>query len=68
MSDDEREMLMEMPAVRELLREAVEEEREACASVAASLQDDPIAIRDPSLAEWDLSASIAAAIRARSRS
>ncbi len=33
MTEDEREMLLEMPAVRELLREAIAEERDACAAI-----------------------------------
>ena len=34
MAPEERKMLMQMPAVHELLREAVAEEREACARLA----------------------------------
>jgi hypothetical protein len=60
MTDEEREMLLEMPAVRELLRE----EREACASIAESQPYYPDT-HTGTRQQW-VKDRIAEAIRARS--
>jgi hypothetical protein len=67
MTPDEREMLLEMPQVHELIRAAVLEEREACAAIADRYSYPPNDVGRLD-GRGEEAEAIAAEIRARSTS